>query len=376
MEPETIGIIGGGQLGRMLTLAALPLGYRVVVLDPGANCPAAQVGAEQIVGELNNKAALEKLARKSDYVTIEIEHLDAIVLQRIADSGVPVNPSPQTIRLIQDKYAQKQFLTEHGIPLAPYMLLENEAEASIQYDRWEHSMIIKARRGAYDGRGNMVITSYDDIPEAFWKFKDQGLYAERLVPFVKELAVMVAKDWKGNIVTYPVVETIQQRNICLEVLVPAPVSAAVTMAAETIARQVAEHLDGAGLYGIELFLTADDQVLVNEIAPRVHNSGHYTMDACRTSQFEQHIRAIAGLPLGSTELLSPAAVMINILGERDGPTQVKSTSAALAIDGASLHLYGKSPTKIDRKMGHITVTGRTLQEAQDNARKARKAFSI
>lgn len=376
MEAQTIGIIGGGQLGRMLTLAALPLGYRVVVLDPGANCPAKQVGAEQIIGKLDNKAALDKLAKRADFITIEIEHLDALVLQRIADSGTPVNPSPQTIRLIQDKYAQKVFLKEHGIPVAPFIKLEDESMASIQYDRYERSMIIKTRRGAYDGRGNMVITDYDDIHAAFVRFKGHQLYAEKLVPFEKELAVMVAKDWEGQVVLYPVVETVHQRSICVEVLAPAPVSQKVHDAARKVARQAVEYLDGAGLFGIEMFLTHEGEVLVNEIAPRVHNSGHYTIEACRTSQFEQHIRAIAGLPLGSTEQLMPAAVMINILGERDGPTQISGLKEVLSVPQTSLHLYGKSPTKLDRKMGHITATGRTLQEARDNAVAARGSLSV
>lgn len=376
MEAQTIGIIGGGQLGRMLTLAALPLGYKVVVLDPGANCPAKQVGAEQIVGKLDNKAALEQLAKQADFITIEIEHLDAVILQRIADSGVPVNPAPTTIQLIQDKYAQKVFLQKNGIPVAPFIKLEDAAMASIQFDRYERAMIIKTRFGAYDGRGNMVITSYDDIPLAFERFKGQQLYAEKLVAFDKELAIMVARDWEGNIAQYPIVETVHERNICTEVLAPAPVSAATMAEAKAVAAHVAESLEGAGLFGIELFLTHDGEVLVNEIAPRVHNSGHYTMEACRTSQFEQHIRAIAGLPLGSTELLMPAAVMINVLGERDGDTDVQGVEDVLAVPGTSLHLYGKTPTKIDRKMGHITVTGRTLQEARDTAIKARKSLHI
>ena len=378
MEAQTIGIVGGGQLGRMLTEAAIPLGYNVVTLDPGANCPARQVGAQQIVGELDNKAALEQLAEQSDFITIEIEHLDAVVLQRIAESGVPVNPAPKTIQLIQDKYEQKVFLQQHGIPVAPFVKLEDEAMASVQFDRYERSMIIKTRRGAYDGRGNVVITEYDDIPKAFACFKGQELYAEKIVSFEKELAVMVAKDWEGNIALYPVVETIQERNICTEVLVPAPVGQAVTDEANAVARKVAEHLEGAGVFGIEMFLTTGGEVLVNEIAPRVHNSGHYSIEACQTSQFEQHIRAIAGLPLGSTEMLVPAAVMINVLGERDGdgPTEVIGEEEVAQMPDASLHMYGKSPTKIDRKMGHITVTGRTLQEARDNAVKARRSLQV
>ena len=248
--------------------------------------------------------------------------------------------------------------------------------ASIQYDRYERSMIIKTRRNAYDGRGNLVVHDYDDIPKAFVQFKGQDLYAEKLIPFEKELAIMVAKDWEGTVALYPLVETMHERNICVQVLAPAPVSQAITTKAESVARQVAEHLEGAGLFGIEMFLTPEGDILVNEIAPRVHNSGHYTVEGCRTSQFEQHIRAIAGLPLGSTELLMPAAVMINVLGERDGPTQITGVKQVLNMPHTSLHLYGKSPTKVDRKMGHITATGRTLHEARHNAEAARRSLSV
>jgi 5-(carboxyamino)imidazole ribonucleotide synthase len=373
MDKQTLGIVGGGQLGRMLTEAALALGFNVVVLDPGANCPARQVGAEQIVGQLNNKSSILALAKRSDFMTIEIEHVDAVVLQRIADSGVPVNPAPSTIRLIQDKYAQKVFLQKNGIPTAPFIKLDDAAQASIQFDRYERAMIIKTRLGAYDGRGNIVIKTYDDIPDAFYQFQGQAVYAEKIIGFEKELAVMVARDWEGNVETYPVVETIQQRNICTEVLAPAPVGDDVTELATQLARQVAELLDGAGLFGIEMFLTTDGQVLVNEIAPRVHNSGHYTLDASMTSQFEQHVRAVTGLPLGPTEMLMPAAVMINVLGERDGPTDIQGVEAVLSTPETNLHL---SPTNVDRKMGHITATGRTLQEARDRARAARRSLSI
>lgn len=375
-DQRTIGIIGGGQLGRMLTLAAQPLGFRVIVLDPTANSPAAQVGAEQIVGNLYDPQSLRELAERSDFITIEIEHLDAGELEKLQALGKPINPAPGTIRLIQDKFAQKQFLSDNGVAVAPFAKVETKDDALAALEQYGGKMLLKTRHGAYDGRGNMVISSPADLDEAFERFTDRQLYAEAFVPFKRELAVMIARSLDGEIAVYPVVETIQARNICVEVLAPAPVDTAVREKAEALARQVAGKLEGAGMFGIELFQTEDDDVLLNEIAPRVHNSGHYTMDACRTSQFEQHIRAISGLPLGETSMIAPAAVMINILGERDGETKVEGLDAALTIPGVSVHLYGKSPTKIDRKMGHINATADTLEEAKAHAEKARSLLSV
>lgn len=375
-QTGTIGIIGGGQLGRMLTLAALPLGYRVIVVDPVDNSPAKQVGAEQIVGGLHDETALRQLADQVDYLTIEIEHLDAKLLEEIAGLGKPVNPAPKTIGLIQDKLEQKKFLRSKNIPVADFMEITDGKSAIEAAKEFGGTIFIKTRQGGFDGRGNKLVSSPDDLKEAFEIFNDQPIYAERFMPFKKELAVMVAKGADGNIASYPVVETVQERSICTEVLAPADISAALAEEARAIAIDVVNQLDGAGIYGIELFLTNDDKILVNEIAPRVHNSGHYTLDANRTSQFEQHIRAITGLPLGSTELLAPAAVMVNILGERDGDTEVTGLKEALAMPGVSVHLYGKSPTKVDRKMGHITALGMNLNEAREHARAARKALSI
>ena len=373
---KTIGIIGGGQLGRMLTLAALPLGFRVVVVDPGQNSPAAQVGAEEITANLYDPEALKQLAEKSDFITIEIEHLDVDVLDQIAALGKPVNPSPQTIRTIQDKFRQKEFLAAAGVPVAPFAELTSYEEGVKLLKKWGGKMLVKTRFGAYDGRGNMVVSSHKELKEALEHFGEAKLYAEKFVPFRKELAVMVARGFEGQIALYPVVETIHQRNICLEVLAPAPISEAERIKAEKAARQTAELLQGAGMFGIEMFLTIDGDVLINEIAPRVHNSGHYTQDASRTSQFEQHIRAISGLPLGATDMTVPAAAMVNILGEHNRPTTLDGLEKSLAIPHVSVHLYGKSPTKIDRKMGHINATGKTVEEALERGRQARKKLAI
>lgn len=374
-QTGTIGIVGGGQLGRMLTEAALPLGFKVIVLDPSENCPAKQVGAEQIVGDLYDEKALRALAEKSDYLTIEIEHLDTAPLEAIAGGGKPVNPSPKTIKLIQDKFQQKVFLKGAGVPVADFVEITDVSSAKKTLDDFGGKMVLKSRLGAYDGRGNAVISSPEDIAHSMQALGDK-LYAEKFVPFTKELAVMVARDSNGNIAAYPVTETIHERNICIETLTPAAIPSEVAQQAEVFAKEVAKHLEGAGVFGIEMFLTQDDRILVNEIAPRVHNSGHYTIEACATSQFEQHIRAITGMELGSTELKVPAAVMVNILGEKNGPTEIKGRDEAEAVPGVSVHLYGKSPTKIDRKMGHITAVADTLEEARVNAERARKLIDV
>jgi 5-(carboxyamino)imidazole ribonucleotide synthase len=373
---QTIGIIGGGQLGRMLTLAAQPLGFQVLVINPTPNGPATQVGAAEIVADLYDPNALRELAERSDFVTIEIEHLDADSLEQLLELGKPINPAPKTIRLIQDKLAQKEFLEKAGVPVAPFAGVTTIEEAEQQLEKFGGKMLLKTRHGAYDGRGNMVVSSSDEIHEAFDKFNGAQLYAEQFIPFVKELAVMVARSIDGTVAVYPVVETIHERNICIEVLAPAPVDPEIQQTATDLAHRVANLLEGAGMFGIEMFLGTNGEILINEIAPRVHNSGHYTMDASRTSQFEQHIRAISGLPLGSTELLAPAAVMINILGEQDAPTKIEGLAAALNIPEVSVHLYGKSPTKVDRKMGHINATGKTLAEARERAESARKQLKI
>lgn len=373
---KTIGIIGGGQLGRMLTLAALPLGFKVVVVNPAAGSPAAQVGAEEIVADLYDTKALQELAERSDYITIEIEHLDVDAIDAIAKLGKPVNPAPSIIRIIQDKFAQKEFLAAAGIPVAPFVEVSSEQDALAALKKFDGKMLLKTRLGAYDGRGNMVVESVDDIKVGLKRFSDTPLYAEKFVPFERELAVMAARSMDGDIALYPIVETIHKRNICVEVLAPAQISSDINNKAVAIATSAAKLLQGAGTFGIEMFLTTTGEVLINEIAPRVHNSGHYTTEASRTSQFEQHIRAISGLPLGDTSMVVPAAVMVNILGEHDRPTAIDGLGASLSIPATSVHLYGKFPTKIDRKMGHITATGATIEEARKRANKARKVLSI
>ncbi len=372
----TIGIVGGGQLARMMTEAAAGIGLSVVVIDPTPNCPAKQVGAEQIEASMHDIDGLHELANRADVITIDVEHVDADTLTIIAAAGKPVRPLPATIKMIQDKFEQKKYLSSKGISVADFVEIKSLDDALKAIADFSGKMLIKTRLGAFDGRGNSVVSNDAEIKEALELFEGKDLYAEKFVPFKKELAVMLARDLEGNISVYPVVETIQSRNICEYVIAPARIDQASYQKAERLAHTVAESLEGPGIYGIEMFLTQDGEVIVNEIAPRVHNSGHYTIESNKTSQFEQHLRAVSGMPLGSSELKVKAACMVNILGKRDGPTEPTGFDKLEQIPHTYVHLYGKSPTKVDRKMGHITVTADDTETAYANAKKAIDLISI
>lgn len=372
---ETIGILGGGQLGRMLSEPAIKLGYRVLVIDPTPNCPAKQVGAEQIVASYRDKTATRELAEKADYITIEFEHINSDVLLEL-EKAKSVNPSGVTIKLIQDKYEQKRYLQDNGFPLADFVEITDYAQAVEVFKSWGEKMIIKSKTDSFDGRGNIVVANEQDLKSALQRFDEKGIYAEKIVPFKKEIGVMVAKDMNDNTLSYPAVETVHARNICIEVYAPAEIDGNVAQKAKDIAEKAVAKLKGAGMYGVELFLDENDNLLINEIAPRVHNSGHYTMDMFKPSQFAQHILAITGQKLIEPEPLAKYCCMVNILGERDGPVELKGIKDAEKIPGVSVYIYGKTPTKIDRKMGHINAVAGTMEEAITNARKARKLISI
>jgi len=361
MKFATIGILGGGQLGRMMAFDAMRMGMKVVVLDPDLNAPAGQVANQHVVGSFRDPQKIAELAQSCDVVTVEIEHVDADALEALEQQGVRVQPSARTIRLIQDKFAQKEHFDALGIPLAPFMDVPDEQAAYQAGEQLGYPFILKAKKLAYDGRGNAVVRTKEDIPEAVKALGGRALYAEGWIPFTKELAVMIGRGLDGSVIAYPVVETVQKDNICHTVSAPAAISSKAMHQAQAIALAAISSLDGAGIFGVELFLQADGKVLLNEIAPRPHNSGHYTIEACDTSQFEQHIRAITGLPLGKADLRVPAAVMINILGQETDEATQDLVDQAINISGASLHWYGKSESRPQRKMGHVTVTGETLE---------------
>ena len=370
-----IGIIGGGQLGRMLALAAIPLGFEVTVLDPTPNCPAS-VCAKQIIGSFKDADAIFKLAAQVDYLTFEIESVNAEALKQLFTQGKQINPQPQMLALIKDKFAQKEFYQQHNIPCADSVNVTTIEEVKKIAEEFSYPLVLKVRFDAYDGRGNAVIENEGEIEAAFSKLGGKNLYVERFVPFQKELAVMVARATTGEVKSYPVVESIQKNNICHAVIAPAKIATNLATLTQKFAEQVVSHFQGAGVFGVEMFLTNDNKILINEIAPRVHNSGHYTTEACVTSQFEQHIRAVCGLPLGDTAMKMPAAVMLNILGQCYGGADVQGLEHALVLGGVNVHFYGKTETKPERKMGHLTAVADSIELAMTKAEQALAGLSI
>jgi len=371
-----IGIVGGGQLGRMLTFAAKRLGFYVVILDPSKNSPAGQVADKQIVAHFTDVVAIKKLAKEVDFLTFEIELANAEILDKLSKQGVTINPSAKTLSIIKDKLLQKKFLQKNNLPTAEYVEVHTEADIRKAADLFGYPILLKARFDAYDGRGNALIQNEKEIKRGMKKLANRKLYVEKSVPFTKELSCIVARHINGEIAMYPVVETIHKHSICYIVIAPGRIDKIISVKVLNLAKQVMDTLKGAGVFGIEMFLLENDDVLINEIAPRVHNTGHFTIEASITSQFEQHIRAITNMPLGSTEMVVPSAVMINILGDRSGKVNVTGLDKVLAIPNVFVHIYGKMETRKQRKMGHITVIDNSVNVALKKAKNARTLITI
>ena len=357
---KRLGIIGGGQLGMMITEAAKNLSDKIseiIVLDPTENCPAAQAGAKQIVGDFKDELAILKLAEQSDIITYEIESGNTDVLSKLK---AEIEPSPSTLGIIQDKLSQKTFLSENGLPVSQFYEIASLNDLREKINDLGLPVLLKARRDAYDGRGNFKITIPDEIEKAYKHFDGKSLMVEKFVNFKMEVSVIAARNTKGDIAVYPLVENIHENNILKITIAPARVSDDVINNAGEIAKKTMEVLKGAGVFGIEMFIDQDDKILINEIAPRVHNSGHHTLQSCKTSQFEQHLRAILGLELGSTDLIHKT-VMCNILGP-DG-FNGKYKPVQLEKDSAYLKMYGKSVSKPQRKLGHFNIVD--LNDSKD-----------
>ena len=351
---KILGIIGGGQLGMMLTEAAHNMKNeisKVIVLDPTENCPAAKVGAEQIIADFKDEESIKKLSELSDIITYEIESGNSDVLKKL-EENTEINPSPETLRIIQDKFLQKQFLQENGIAVAEFEKVENREELEKMIEKLGLPLLLKTRRDAYDGRGNYKINSKSDIDDALDLFAGKTLMVEKFVNFQKEVSVIAARNTEGEISTYPVVENLHENNILRMTIAPGRVSEKVRKEAEEVAHKTMEVLHGAGVFGIEMFVTQDDRILINEIAPRVHNSGHHTLQSSTISQFELHLRAILGMELGDTSIKSPT-IMYNILG----PHTFKGEYNVLHREEENIFLkmYGKLESKPQRKIGHINI---------------------
>ena len=349
---KRLGIIGGGQLGMMITEAAKNLSNEIseiIVLDPTENCPAAQAGAKQIVGDFKDEDAIVKLAEQSDIITYEIESGNTDVLSKVK---AEIEPSPSTLGIIQDKLLQKTFLLENELPISQFYKITSLDDLRKKINELGLPVLLKSRRDAYDGRGNYKISSLEEIEKAYQYFDGKSLMVEKFVDFKMEVSVIAVRNTKGEIAVYPLVENIHEDNILKMTVAPARVSDDVINDAGEIAKKTMDVLKGAGVFGIEMFIDQNDRILINEIAPRVHNSGHHTLQSCRTSQFEQHLRAILGLELGSTDLVHKT-VMCNILGP-DG-FEGKYKPVQLEKDGVYLKMYGKDVSKPQRKLGHFNV---------------------
>ncbi|MFC6797741.1 5-(carboxyamino)imidazole ribonucleotide synthase [Haladaptatus sp. DYSN1] len=361
----TLGIVGGGQLGRMIGEAAAPLGVEVIVSDPTPDPPAAPTVRDTLVGDFDDPEAVRELARRADVLTFEIELADPDVLEDVREEfGVDVHPTPETLRMIQDKFVQNTRLADHGIPVPAFEAVEGPDDLRAVCEEFGYPAMVKARQGGYDGRGNLPVESPDHAETVLDEVGGDAL-VEEMVEFVREISVIAVKG-KDEVATYTAGENVHEEEILRETVVPARAPDAVLDRAHDVAESVLEILEGRGVYGIELFETDDGEILVNEIAPRPHNSGHWTIEGAVTSQFEQHARAVLGWPLGSTALRCPT-VSANILGDVDEPepAELSGVEEALATPGVSLHWYGKREVRPLRKMGHLTLVDSPDSDTDD-----------
>lgn len=370
-----VGIAGAGQLARMTCLAAWPLGLRVAVLGR-ADEPAAPMAAGLVEGDWRDADAVRRLGAAAGVVTLENEFVDARALASVQAMGTPARPDAAALAIVQDKALQKDLLRGAGLPTAPFVVVQRAGELAAAGRDLGWPLMLKARRLGYDGYGNATCADEDEARAAFARLDaGEGVLVEGLVAFERELAAMVARSPAGAEAVYPVVETVQRDHVCHEVVVPAPIGADAVARAAEVAQAAAAAARGLGVTGVEMFLLPAGDVFVNELAPRPHNSGHYTIEACETSQFENHLRGVLDLPLGDVTMRAPAAAMVNLLGTHTGPAR-PAAAPALAVAGAHLHLYDKAEVRPGRKMGHVTALGATAADALARARRAAAAVAL
>lgn len=368
-----LGVLGGGQLGRMLIQSAINYDVHIYCMDASRNSPCGKLAYEFTEGDIKNYDDVVAFGKDKDVVTVEIEHINVDALDYLESKGVKVFPQPSVLRMIQDKGLQKQFYEKNKIPTAAYRLIDNKNELNQHTDFLPFFQ--KMRKGGYDGKGVLKIKSENDFVSGF----EVPSVLEKFVDFEKELSIIAARNENGDVKTFPLVECEfnPKLNLVEFLFAPAAVSTAIEIEAKKIAENIIEKLDMVGLLAVELFLTKEGKLLVNEIAPRTHNSGHHTIECNQTSQFEQHLRAITGQPLGSTSIVRPG-VMINLLGEegKTGETVYKNMSEVIKNEGVYVHVYGKPITKPNRKMGHITITNSDIDKAKSLARKVKDSFKV
>lgn len=377
LSHQRLGILGGGQLGKMLALAAGNWHYPIWIMDESSDFPAAPFATRFVEGSFRNFDDVLRFGRQVDVITVEIEHVNTAALLQLEAEGKTVHPSPAKLEIIKDKGRQKIFYREHQLPTAPFQLFENETEVhqAIALGKIQFPFVQKLRTAGYDGRGVALINSAADVD----KLMAGPCLTEEKIEFAKEISVLVARNENGQTACFPSVEMDFNANAnLLELQIcPAEISEEIAVKAEALAIATIQHYGISGLLAVEMFLTLNGQLLINEVAPRPHNSGHHTIESCYTSQFEQHLRAVLNFPLGSTELLCPS-VMINLLGEPGykGPVIYEGWDKCLEIPGVNIHLYGKTETKPFRKMGHITVLGNTLEQAKQRAHLAKQTLKV
>ena len=367
-----LGVLGGGQLGRMMIQSAVDFDARVEVMDPSADAPCRFLTHRFVQGDLNDADAVEKFGSGLDCLTIEIENVSVEGLRRLEAQGVRVIPKPDHLAIIQDKGLQKQFFADHGIPTSPFQLIADANEVGAM----GFPIVQKMRKGGYDGKGVKVLKNVADASKAF----QSPSLLEKAVRIHKELSVIVARNSMGETQCFPVVEAVFDpvANLVDYLIAPADISIEEAQTAERIVIQVAECMEFEGLLAVELFLDTEGHIVVNEVAPRTHNSGHHTIEANITSQFEQHLRTVLDLPLGSTAPVHPVGAMVNVVGAADarGLPDYRGIDAALATEGVHPPLSGKSQVKPFRKMGHVTITGETRQEVIERMMRIREQLAV
>lgn len=375
---KKIGIIGGGQLGKMMILDAKRLGFEAVTLDPVESCPSHSISDEHIVASFHSEEAYKALAEKVDVITYEFEHIHADFLEALEKEGHKVYPTAKSLKIIQDKYSQKSLLKEAGILTPEFIKINGLEDLEIAGKKFGYPFMLKATTGGYDGKGNAVVKTPSDIKDQYEVLGagDVPLMAEKFLNFKKEISVLACRGIDGKIAIYPVAENIHVDSILDETIVPADIDNVSERKAMEMAHSVMEIFDGVGMFCTEMFVGEDGEIYLNEVAPRPHNSGHYTIEGTLTSQYEQHIRAIVGLPLGDVQLRSPI-VMKNILGtEKEGNALVKGIEKTYNNPRVKVHIYGKKISKPGRKMGHLTVIGDSVEKVRAEAKVASNSIKI
>ncbi|MCD8053090.1 MAG: 5-(carboxyamino)imidazole ribonucleotide synthase [Lachnospiraceae bacterium] len=374
---KKIGIIGGGQLGKMMILDGKRLDTQFAILDPTEHCPAHSIADRHVVADFDDVDAILRMAEGVDVVTYEFEHISVEALRRLEAEGHKVYPSAETLSRIQNKLVQKRWLTKHEIPVPAFRPVDGVEDIHAAAEEYGYPIMLKTCTGGYDGKGNAMIGTENEIAEAYESLGagKLPLMVEECIDFEKEVSILACRSENGEMAVFPVAENVHHNSILDETTVPAVISEASAREAMEVAKACLQAFDACGMLCIELFVTREGHILVNELAPRPHNSGHYTIEGCYTSQYEQHVRAILGMPLGNPNLIRPTA-MKNLIGDRNGQAELTGLEEAYRFPNVKVHIYGKEQVKVGRKMGHITATGETLEEALAEVRGAHAVLHI